>query len=265
MPHRIPQAIALRVPMKGYLAADHVSDAPGLDPAVVISKDGAGFGNPSAGATVAIEIGSGWYYVDLSITDTGALGPLVIRATHATMDPIEIVYQVVDAPTMGAANLTNLDAAVSGLPTDADVNAACDSAIADAALATAANLTTAIDDIAAVHTHVADIHDTDLPAVKSDTAAILLDTGTDGVVVAAASKSGYTLSAEGVTAIWAEVIEGTITAVQAIRGILATAIGKISGAATTTVVIRDASDTKARITATVSAEGNRTAITKDLT
>lgn len=37
----------------------------------------------------------------------------------------------------------------------------------------------------------------DVVAVKADTAAILADTGTDGVVVAAASKTGYTLSAAG--------------------------------------------------------------------
>ena len=41
---------------------------------------------------------------------------------------------------------------------------------------------------------LADIH-TDVAAVKSDTAAILADTGTDGVVVAASSKTGYTLTA----------------------------------------------------------------------
>jgi hypothetical protein len=35
----------------------------------------------------------------------------------------------------------------------------------------------------------------DLAAVKSDSAAILADTGTDGVVVATASKTGYTLTA----------------------------------------------------------------------
>jgi len=37
-----------------------------------------------------------------------------------------------------------------------------------------------------LETMLTDIHDTDLPAVKSDTAAILADTGTDGVVIAAA-------------------------------------------------------------------------------
>ena len=42
----------------------------------------------------------------------------------------------------------------------------------------------------------------DVAAVKVDTAAVLADTGTDGVVVAAASKSGYALSAAGVQAIW---------------------------------------------------------------
>jgi hypothetical protein len=35
----------------------------------------------------------------------------------------------------------------------------------------------------------------DIAAAKSDTAAILVDTGTDGVVVAAASKTGYSLTA----------------------------------------------------------------------
>lgn len=38
-------------------------------------------------------------------------------------------------------------------------------------------------------------HAADVAAVKSDTAAILVDTGTAGVVVAAASKTGYTLTA----------------------------------------------------------------------
>jgi hypothetical protein len=41
-------------------------------------------------------------------------------------------------------------------------------------------------------------------------------------------------------------------------------MGKASGAATTTVVFRDISDTKPRITATVDSDGNRTAITTDL-
>lgn len=49
-------------------------------------------------------------------------------------------------------------------------------------------------------------------AIKNDTAAILADTGTDGVVVAAASKTGYRLSATGVDDIWDEATSGHATA-----------------------------------------------------
>ena len=41
--------------------------------------------------------------------------------------------------------------------------------------------------------------------------------------------------------------------------------GKLSGAATTPVTIRAADDSKARITATVDSDGNRTALTLDET
>lgn len=121
MPQRIPQSIALRVPLKAYLTSDHVSDATGKTIVITISKNGAAFGNPSAGATNATEIGNGWYYVDLSVTDTGTLGPVVIRGAVATVDNVEIVYQVVDATNMGASNL---DAAVSSRSTYAGADTA---------------------------------------------------------------------------------------------------------------------------------------------
>ena len=52
---------------------------------------------------------------------------------------------------------------------------------------------------------------------------------------------------------------------QSLRVMLASLAGKLSGAATTTVSIRDVNDVKARITATVDADGNRTAVTTDAT
>ena len=64
--------------MKVFLTSDHISPATGKTVAVVISKNGAGFANPSAGATNATEIGNGWYYVDLSTTDTATLGPVIV-------------------------------------------------------------------------------------------------------------------------------------------------------------------------------------------
>jgi hypothetical protein len=58
-------------------------------------------------------------------------------------------------------------------------------------------------------------------------------------------------------------IETGYTPRQALRIILAALAGKLSGAATTTVAIRDVGDTKNRISATVDADGNRSAVTLD--
>lgn len=66
-------------------------------------------------------------------------------------------------------------------------------------------------------------------------------------------------------AVWAEVLESGFTAEELMRLISAALAGKVSGAAGTTVTIRDINDTKNRIVATVDADGNRTAVTKDVT
>jgi len=136
-------------------------------------------------------------------------------------------------------------------------------------LATAAALTTVqadTDDIQSkIGTPAGASMSADIAAVKVDTAAILDDTGTAGVVVAAASKTGYQLSATGVDDILDEAVEGTRTLRQLLRGFASALLAKISGAATATNTFRDIDDTKARITATVDADGNRTAITLDLT
>lgn len=58
-------------------------------------------------------------------------------------------------------------------------------------------------------------------------------------------------------------VETGVTVRQALRIILASAAGKLSGAATTSIKIRDTGDAKDRITATVDASGNRTAVTLD--
>lgn len=61
-------------------------------------------------------------------------------------------------------------------------------------------------------------------------------------------------------------VETGLTVRQAMRLIAAAAAGKLSGAGTTTITIRNAvADDKDRITATVDADGNRSAITVDLT
>ena len=84
-----------------------------------------------------------------------------------------------------------------------------------------------------------------------------------GAITAAslASDAGTELA----DAVHDEVVEGTTTLRQMMRGFAAVLMGKASGLATTTAVYRDVGDTKDRITATVDADGNRSVVTRDLT
>lgn len=59
------------------------------------------------------------------------------------------------------------------------------------------------------------------------------------------------------------IVESGLSVREALQVIAAATAGKVSGAETTTIVFRDTADTKDRITATVDASGNRTAIVLD--
>jgi hypothetical protein len=72
-------------------------------------------------------------------------------------------------------------------------------------------------------------------------------------------------ASEIATAVVGATIEGTETVQGVLRLVRAATVGKLAGAATNTVTIRDAADTKNRITATVDADGNRSAVTTDAT
>lgn len=65
--------------------------------------------------------------------------------------------------------------------------------------------------------------------------------------------------------VWAEVIDSVFTAQEIMRLVASAAAAKLSGAATTTISIRDLGDTKDRVVATVDSDGNRTAVTLDAT
>lgn len=107
------QSTAALVVGRGYLASDHVSTATGLDPAIMISKNGGAFANPAAGASVMAEIeATGWYKFSLSSADTDTLGPLIIRGTHVTMDNIEVVQQVIVAKAAAVTQVTHYAAGV---------------------------------------------------------------------------------------------------------------------------------------------------------
>jgi hypothetical protein len=72
-------------------------------------------------------------------------------------------------------------------------------------------------------------------------------------------------AAENATAVMASTVEGTFDLTESARLWNAALAGKASGLAGTAAVFRDLADSKDRITATVDADGNRTAVTRDVT
>src|SRR3990170_313894 len=108
---------------------------------------------------------------------------------------------------------------------------------------------------------------TTLDALNDITAAnvwaVATRTITGGTIDTNGDKTGYRLSATGVDDIHDETIEGTLTWRQITRLCLSAFGGKSSGGGSPTLAFRDNADAKNRITATVDANGNRTAVTLD--
>lgn len=101
----------------------------------------------------------------------------------------------------------------------------------------------------------------DLPT-NSELAAAL-GTADDAVLTELAIIEGYVDAIPD--DVWDEALEGSYTARQLNRLYTAALAGKLSGAATTTVNIRDTADSKNRISATVDSDGNRSSVTLDVT
>ena len=71
------------------------------------------------------------------------------------------------------------------------------------------------------------------------------------------------ITSAGVDSIFDEIFEGTLTFRQGLRLFLAVLAGKSAGGGTSTLTMRDNSDSKNRISASVDANGNRTSMTLD--
>jgi hypothetical protein len=171
---RLPQSVTKRVVLKAYLASDHVTAATGKTIAIVISKNGGAFGNPSGGVTNATEIANGWYYVDLSVTDTGTLGPLVIRGTVALVDDVEVIFEVADAFNAGFTGVPGVAAGeVGGVPLAADASGRVDVIKLNGTSQTARDI---------------------------------------GASVLVGDKTGFSLSTAGVLAIWHQLTSAIVTA-----------------------------------------------------
>jgi hypothetical protein len=120
-----PQSTSHIVTLPMYLASDHITEAgSALSPTVTISKNGAAYANPSAGASTATSVGNNVYKFTLTTTDTDTLGDLWVRFTEATCDPIQRMLVIVKATNGGLTALpdtavtTNASLLTSGTGAD---------------------------------------------------------------------------------------------------------------------------------------------------
>jgi len=131
-------------------ATDGVTVEPSLVIAqadIQVSKDGGAFAQTSASSPTTTYDSDGWYQCPLTATDTDTLGPLTVQITMSGALPVWKHYVVMSANVydsmIDATDKLEVDATlIEGTDATDQINAACDTAISDAALATAANLTT---------------------------------------------------------------------------------------------------------------------------
>ncbi len=71
--------------------------------------------------------------------------------------------------------------------------------------------------------------------------------------------------AEIADGVWDEVFEAVMSARQALRLVVSVLTGKSTGGGGPSPKFRDLADTKDRVSATVDVDGNRTAVTRDVT
>lgn len=213
-------------------------------PDIRLKKNGANWAQKNAAQTLSHEE-NGFYEVTLDATDTGTLGLLRLAVFESGALPVWEDFMVVTANVYDSLFSTDvLDVSVTqvnGTTAPNLVGGRFDASVG----AMAAGVITA-----AAHA-----------AGAIDAAAIAADAiGASELATDAANEIADALLDR------ANAIETGLTLRQALRLIAAADAAKLSGAATATVTIRNAvADSKDRIVATVDADGNRSAITYDLT
>lgn len=213
-------------------------------PDIRLKKNGANWAQKNAAQTLSHEE-NGFYEVTLDATDTGTLGLLRLAVFESGALPVWEDFMVVTANVYDSLFSTDvLDVSVTQVNGTAAPNLVGGRFDASVGAMAAGVITAAAHAAGAI-----------------DAAAIAADAiGASELATDAANEIADALLDR------ANAIETGLTLRQALRLIAAADAAKLSGAATTTVTIRNAvADSKDRIVATVDADGNRTAITYDLT
>ncbi len=179
-----------------------------------------------------------------SIDSNGRVDLIKVAGTSQTAGDLAAMITVVD--DFLDTEIAAIKAKTDNLPSDPADQSAVEAAITSATSPLATSVNLAI---------VAEYIDTEVAAIKAKT---------DNLPAAPAAVSDIPSAATNAAAVWASVIETGFTALQSLRLMLSATAGKLSGAASTNVKIRDVNDAKDRIDATVDADGNRTAVNYDV-
>lgn len=230
---------------------------------VRLSKNGGNMAQKNE-ATALAHDELGYYDCNLDATDTNTLGRLQLMIHEAGALPVYHEYMVVTANFYDSvcstdtlqADLTQMGGVAQSATDLKDfADAGYDPATNKVQGVVLVDLATACTTVTTTTNVTNDVGITQAGADKAwGTAARAL---TD--------KAGFALSAAGVDGIIDEVIEGALTLRQATRLMVAMMAGKSSGGGTNTLVYRDYGDARDRLTFTVTAVGNRTAVVRDLT
>lgn len=208
----------------------------------IVVNGGASANKNSGGGTHRV---NGVYGITLDATDTATVGEMEISVVVSGALPVFHKFQVVEEAVYDAL----FGASALGYIANAPVNVAQisgDSVAAD-------NAEAFFDGTGYAGTNNV------IPTTTNVTNGVTVTTNND--------KTGYALSTAGVTAIWSELIDGVRSAAQLIRGMASALLGKSSGhvsGGASTPKYRDIADSKNVIDATTDSDGNRTAVTLDL-
>lgn len=175
----------------------------------------------------------------------GSAGLALSTASSGGVDPSVLADAVWDEALSGHATAGSAGATLSGASTLTQAN------IRTAVGLASANLDT---QLAAID----DFLDTEIAAIKAKTDNLPAAPAATGDIPTAAANAAALLDLT-------DGVETGYTVRQALRLTLAALVGKLSGAGTTTITIRNVIDAKSRIIATVDSDGNRSALTLDAT
>lgn len=243
----------IRIPMVKRGVVDHAVSADWTPVAgdVKLSKDGGAAANVTNLPTAIAMGNSTLWEFSLTATEMEAEQVNVTIADSATKAVEDSGFDVETYGNASAQHAFDLDTPAASL----------DAAAVRAAVGLAsANLDTQLSTIAGyIDTEIATI----LAAVDAEVAQI--KTKTDNLPASpAAAGDSMALTTAAVDAILDEVVEGSTTMRQMLRGFASALLGKASGLNTATAKYRDLADTKDRISGTVDVDGNRAAVTLDL-